>query len=436
MRKLICLAGLFFYLTVFAETASEKLSFDFQKITIRDLISILAQYSEKNIILSDKVSAQEISLHLKDVSWDEALTVILSSQGLAKRQVGNTLIIAPVSEITQQVQQQIQYQVAQGQDEDLETRLITLKYAKANDLMAALKDKNNLFSTKGSFGVDVRTNSIWIEDISSQLDQIQTLISELDKPAQQVSIEARIVTVDSNYEKDLGIKFGVSGGHHLSGSLAGANALAEGKNPTSIPLKDRLNFDFPSSPTVGGSGTLGLALFKLADGYMLDLELSALQAEGAGEIIAKPSLITQNQQAAVIRTGQDIPYQEKTSSGATNVNFKKAVLSLEVTPQITPDQHILLTLHINQDKPSSRLINGVPAIDTREMTTQVLVKDQQTIVLGGIYEEADDHQIERVPFISDIPVIGKLFEHQHEQKEKRELLIFVRPKIQKDNLSE
>ena len=168
---------------------------------------------------------------------------------------------------------------------------------------------------------------------------------------------------------------------------------------------------------------------KLGDGYGLDLELSALQAEGAGEIIAKPSLVTANQQAATIQTGEDIPYQEKTSSGATNVAFKKAVLSLAVTPQITPDQHILLDLHISQDKPSSKLINGVPAIDTREITTQVLVNNNQTLVLGGIYEEAEDHQVERVPFISDIPLIGQLFQHQHEQKEKRELLIFVRPSV-------
>lgn len=433
MKKIFFL--FLFSLSAFAEDSSERFSFDFQKISVRDLITLLAQYSQQNIILSDKVSNQEMSLHLNDVNWQEALTVILSSQNLGERRVGNTLIIAPLSDITQQVQQQAQFDDAQNQDDTLSTRIIPLKYAKANDLLNMLKDKNNLLSSKGTFGADTRSNSIWVDDTAPYLDRAQNLISQLDQPAQQVSIEARIVTVDSNYEKDLGVKFGVSGGHHLSGTLAGANDLANRESPSSIPLKDRLNFDFPSNPTSGNSGTLGLALFKLADGYMLDLELSALQAEGAGEIIAKPSLITQNQQAATIQTGEDIPYQEKTSSGATNVAFKKAVLSLEVTPQITPDKHILLTLHISQDRPSSKLINGVPAIDTREITTQVLVNNEQTLVLGGIYEEAENHQIERIPFISDIPLIGKLFQHQHDAKEKRELLIFVRPKIQEGSES-
>lgn len=421
MKLKIFLIFFLLSVTAFAEQPKEDLSFDFQKISVRDLIGVLAKYSDHNVIISDKVQNQEISLHLQHVTWQEALSTILDSQGLGQRQVGDSIVIAPLSDIAQQQQQQIV---------PLDSKIVPLKYAKAQDLAAMLKDKNNnLLSARGNVGVDTRTNSLWLEDTPEQIVQVKKLIDQLDTSVQQVSIEARVVTVDSNYEKDLGVRFGVSGGHHLSGTLEGANDLAARTNPANIPLKDRLNFDFPSTATAGGTGSLGLALLKLSDGYMLDLELSALQAEGVGEIIAKPSLVTANQQAASIQTGEEIPYQEKTSSGATNVAFKKAVLSLEVTPQITPDQHILLNLHISQDKPSSKLINGVPAIDTREITTQVLLNNHQTIVLGGIYEETEAHQVERVPFLSDIPMLGALFQHQHMQKEKRELLIFVRPSV-------
>ncbi len=418
LRILVFLAA---SLSAFAQQNDQKLSFDFQKISVKDLIYILAKHSQKNIILSDKVPNQEISLHLQSVTWEEALSLILSSQGLSQREIGNTIIIAPIEDIAQQ-----------ADTTPLASKIISLKYAKAQDLEKMLKNKeNNLLSTRGNVSFDPRTNSLWIEDTPTQLSQVQTLITQLDVSVPQVSIEARVVTIDTNYEKDLGVRFGVTGNNHVSGTLEGANALAGGANAASVPLQERLNFDFPATPTAGNSGTLGLALFKLGEGYLLDLELSALEAEGGGEIIAKPSLVTANQQAATIQTGEDIPYQEKTSSGATNVAFKKAVLSLEVTPQITSDQKILLNLHISQDKPSSKLINGVPAIDTREITTQVLVNNRQTLVLGGIYEETEDHQVERVPFLSDIPLIGALFQHHHESRGKRELLIFVQPTILK-----
>lgn len=418
MRFLLILL-LFITTICFADNQTQLISFDFQKINVRDLLRILAKYSDKNIIINDQVANPEISLHLQNVSWQQALATVLTSQALTQKQIGNAIIISP-----------LQLEKQQQQLEPLTSRVIALHYAKAQDLANMLKDKNNnLLSERGNIGIDTRTNSLLIEDTTTQIEQLAQIINQLDYAAPQVAIEARVVTVDSSYEQDLGVRFGVSGGHHLSGTLNGANQLAGRVDPAAIPLKDRLNFDFAAAPTGGNAGSIGLALFKLADGYMLDLELSALQAEGAGEIIAKPSLVTANQQAAVIQTGEDIPYQEKTSSGATNVAFKKAVLSLEVTPQITPDKHILLTLHISQDKPSSKLVNGVPAIETREINTQVLVNNNQTLVLGGIYEEAENHQIERIPFVSDIPIIGNLFKHQHEQKEKRELLIFVRPSI-------
>lgn len=419
--------------TLCADTTTPPalLSFHFQNITPIELINILAQYSHANVILNAPLARKPISLHLEQVSWQEALNTVLSSQGLAQRQVGDNLIIAPISDITQQMQQQFSLQEQQKQLSPLQTIFIPLHYAKAQDIASLLKENtNHLLSSRGNVAVDLRSNSVWLQDIPSQLATIQTFIQQLDKSVPQISIEARIVTLDSHYEQELGLRFGISGGNHLSGTLTGANQLANRVNPASIPIKDRLNFDFAATPTVGNSGSLGLALAKLGAGYLLDLELSALQAEGAGEIIAKPSLVTANQQTATIQTGEDIPYQEKTSSGATNVAFKKAVLSLEVTPQIIAQgQQVLMNLHISQDKPSSKLVNGVPAIDTREIQTQVSVNNNQTLVLGGIYEETENHQQERIPFISTVPIVGKLFQHQHEEKEKRELLIFVRPSI-------
>ena len=427
LKQFALLFIIIFPISLYAET-DELLSFDFQKVKVNELIQLLAHYSHENIIISNKVPQQEISLHLQKVHWQEALQLILNSQGLSQRQIGNTIVIAPSNEIMQQIQQDYQLEEQQQQMAPANSEVIELKYAKAQDLATMLKDKNNnLLSAKGNVGADPRTNSLWIQDTPLQLKRIHGLINQLDQAAPQVNIEARIVTVDSHFEKELGVRFGLSANHHLSGTLSGANQLAGGTSPASVPLQDRLNFDFTNE--MSGTGSLGLALFNLGNGYLLDMELSALQAEGAGEIIAKPSLVTANQQPALIQTGEDIPYQEKTSSGATNVAFKKAVLSLEVTPQITPDQHVLLNLHISQDKPSSKLVNGVPAIDTREINTQVLVNNNEVLVLGGIYEESENHQVERVPFLSDIPLLGRLFEHQYQAKDKRELLIFVRPLI-------
>lgn len=413
-----------------ATTTTPLLSFHFQKITTIELIHTLAQYSHENVMLSDKIPNNTISLNLEQVSWQDALNTLLSSQGLSARTAGNTLIIATTHDITEQLQQQFALQEQQKQLAPLHSQLITLHYAKAQEVATMLKENNSrLLSARGNIAIDLRSNSLWLQDIPSQLEPLTTLIHALDQAVPQIAIEARVVTLDSHYEQELGVRFGITGGHHLSGTLAGANQLANQTKSSAVPLKDRLNFNFAATPTAGTPGSIGLALAKLGDGYLLDLELSALQAEGAGEIIAKPSLVTANQQTAIIQTGEDIPYQEKTSSGATNVAFKKAVLSLEVTPQITAAGEILMTLHISQDKPSSKSVNGVPAIDTREIQTQVSVKNNQTLVLGGIYEETEDHQQERVPFISAVPVLGKLFQHEHEEKEKRELLIFVRPAI-------
>lgn len=263
--------------------------------------------------------------------------------------------------------------------------MIQINYAKAADIAVLLKDKNNsLLSKRGTLSVDARTNTIWIQDTGVQIEEIRELVKQLDIPVKQVLIEARIVNVTKDFARDLGIRFGISRPTHLSGTLSGANQLAQNVAPADVvPLSDRLNVDLAATPVSASPASVGLALAKLGDGILLDLELSALESEGRGEVISSPRLITTNQQSAVIESGEEIPYQEATSSGATAVAFKKAVLSLKVTPQITPDNKIMMDLQINQDTPSPQTFNGVPAILTKEIQTNVLVNNGQTIVLGG-----------------------------------------------------
>jgi len=313
-------------------------------------------------------------------------------------------------------------------NDPLQHVLVPLSYAKAADILALINAPNShLLSPKGSITADSRTNSLWLEDVESFIPSLQRFIKYMDIAAPQIAIEARIVTVDIFHEHDLGFQFGINSLHHLSGTLEGAN-LAQQNTSSAVAIKDRLNFNLPATPQAQPA-SIGVAMLKLADGYAVDLALSALEAEGFGKIIASPKLLTNNQQTAAIEAGEDIPYQEKTSSGATNVAFKKAVLSLQVTPQIIHRDHILLTLKISQDKASAREVNGVPSIDTREITTQVLVKNGQTVVLGGIYETDNQQQIKRIPFISDLPFIGQLFTYHHDTAQKRELLIFVKPTL-------
>lgn len=329
-----------------------------------------------------------------------------------------------------------------GQDQDLlmplpmrhkpilKSSLIQINYAKANVIAALIKDKNNsLLSKQGRLSVDVRTNMLWIHDKTSRIRQIRGIVKQLDIPVKQVQIEARIVNVTKEAILDLGIRFGISTPAHLSGTLNGANQLMQG----AVSIADRLNVDFGAP--VQSPASIGLALAKLGNGILLDLELSALESEDKAEIIANPRLVATNQHAAVIESGEEIPYQEATLSGATAVAFKKAVLSLKVTPQITPDNCLLLDLEINQDTPSGRLVNGVPAINTKSIHTSVLVNNGQTLVLGGIYKQDKNSTIKRVPFLGNLPVIGVLFRNLHRKVKNEELLIFITPRIITNNLS-
>jgi len=399
----------------------KPITMNFQNIPVRTVLELLAEFTGINIVVSDKVVGN-ITLSLNNTPWDQALDIILTSNLLDKRQTGNVMLIAPADEL----------RIAK-ESTPLYSELLQINYAKANDIATLLKDQNNsLLSKQGSLTVDGRTNSIWIQDKKIKINNIRQLLKRLDVPVKQVLIEARIVNVTKDFAQDLGIRFGVTHQPDVTGSLRGATELSHGVLPG---LADRLNLDLAALPIGGGAASVGIALAKLGNGILLDLELSALESEGKGEIISSPRLITTNQQAAIIESGEEIPYQEATLSGATAVAFKKAVLSLKVTPQITPDDKILMDLKINQDTLSVRTVNGVPAILTKEIQTSVLVNNGQTIVLGGIYKQDKNNTINRVPFLGELPVVGRLFRNQSVKVKNEELLIFITPRIITNNLS-
>lgn len=392
---------------------TKNISLSFQDIQVRSALQLIAQFANINLIMSDKITGN-MSLELQNIPWSQALELILKTQGLAKRQMGNVLLIAPIDEIAAREQEELKITAIEQDQGPLQTTLLQINYGKANDLATVLKDKNNsLLSARGMVNVDTRTNTLWVLDTPNKLAEVKHFVKLLDIPVKQVLIEARIVNLDSSYERNIGVRFGIT-------KSATEPVMASSNN------NNNLHFD---TPTLTTPNSLGLAVIKLGDGFLLDLELSALESEGAGEIISSPHLITANQQTAEIQAGEEIPYQEASSSGATSTTFKKAVLSLQVTPQITPNQKILLNLKVTQDKPGTKLINQEPSIDTREIQTQVLVNNGQTIVLGGIYENRNSQSIERTPFLSSLPILGNLFKHTQKTKDRSELLIFVTPKI-------
>lgn len=409
---------------------NQLISLNFQDIKVRSVLQLLAQFKGLNIVMNDAVQGS-ISLHLENVPWDQALTIILQSQGLGEKQIGNVLLIAPLLDIAAREKQQLQAEQQLQDLAPLQSELIQINYGKAAEIATLLqqnKNGTNLLSSRGSVSVDGRTNTLWVQDTPDKLSVIKHLVMQLDVPVKQVLIAARIVNIDSDYEEELGVRFGITQGPHMSGTLAGANALASGSSAGDVPLAQRLNVDLPVATP--GAGSIGLALAKLGTGTLLDLELSALENEGLGQVISSPRLITADQQAAVIESGEEIPFQEQTSSGATNVTFKKAVLSLSVRPQITPDHKVVLNLQVNQDRANfSRTVLGMPAIDTRQIETQVLVDDGQTVVLGGIYETDNSKSIQRVPFFGSLPVVGALFSHKTIVAKRTELLIFITPHI-------
>ncbi len=423
----------------------KRISLNFQNINIRAVLQLLADFTGVNMVVSDNVKG-DITLRLNDIPWDQALDIILTTQGLDKRRTGNVMLIDTKANLDKMEESKLKSQQIIQKLEPIRSDLLQINYAKAADLAILIKDKqNSLLSEKGKISVDARTNTIWIQDTGTKIEEVRDLIKQLDVPVKQVLIEARIVEVSKDFSQDIGIRWGISRPPTLSGTLSGANqmqrSVVTGVDPLAAaanvtPFTDRLNLDLVAAPAnLANPATLGIALAKINDNILLDLELSALESEGRAELISSPRLITINQQSALIESGQEIPYQEATSSGATAVAFKKAVLSLKVTPQITPDGKILMDLQINQDTASPQTFNGVPAILTKEIQTNVLVNNGQTIVLGGIYTQDKTKTINRIPFFGELPVVGVLFRNKQVGIKNDELLIFITPKIITNTLS-
>ena len=413
---------------------TEPITLNFQDIQVRAVLQILADFTGVNLVVTDAVTGS-ITLNLHDVPWDQALDIVLTTQGLDKRQTGNILLIDKTAALVARENAVLEEHLAAQKFVPLRSRLFQIKYAKASDIAGMMKDKtSSLLSVRGTISVDIRTNTIWVQDTAEQIQAIKTLIKRLDIPVKQVVIEARIVNMMKDCAEDIGVRWGISKSTHLSGTMDGANKLANGIALTDVPLSERLNLDLSAMPIDATPASIGIALAKLGDHVLLDLELSALESEGRAEIVASPRLMTTNQQAAVIESGEDIPYQQATLSGATAVAFKKAVLSLKVTPQITPDGQLLMDLLINQDSDSGRRVQGVPIVLTKAIETSVLVANGQTIVLGGIYKHDKNNSIMRVPFLGTLPIVGNLFSRKQVRKRNEELLIFITPRIITNNL--
>ncbi len=432
--------------------SGEKVTFNFQDIEVRSILQLIADISGLNIVVADNVSGS-MTLRLTNVPWDQALDMILDAKNLDMRKNGEIIWIAPAKEIADRERSLLQAAEDRRILEPLRTELIQLSYAKAEDIEElintsveeAAESEQGLLSSRGSVTIDQRTNTLLVNDTDEKIKEIQRLVEILDVSVRQVQIESRIVIAKSDFNKELGVRWGVTAFHigsnigSLSGSGAGARSLLasiiDPEDGASIiefpPLSNSYNVNLPVSNPAGSFG-----LSFLSSDILLDLELSALEEDGQGEVISSPRVITANQSEAYIKQGVEIPYQQSAASGATTVQFKEAVLELRVTPLITPDNRVQLDLQVRQDTVGElfRLasIGGVveiPAIDTRELVTSVLVNNGETVVLGGIYQHETNKSESKVPFLGDIPILGGAFRKRGTETKKRELLIFVTPNI-------
>lgn len=423
----------------------ERLSLNFQNIEVRAVLQLIADFTGLNMVASDTVTGN-VTLRLKNVPWDQALDIILKSKGLGMRKDDNVIMVAPQAEIAAREKLELEASKQIEELAPLSTEFLQVNYAKADELAKLIKaDANNLLSSRGNVSIDARTNTLIIQDVATSLESIRAMVAKLDIPVRQVLIESRIVNADENFRKDLGVRFGLSkatredpltnklGGSGEPGLIIGGGQAGTTDFGGTTAFNDGENENLMVTlPVAGATGSLSLA-YGIIGSYLMQLELSAALAEGRGENIASPKVITANQREAIIESGVDIPYQEATSSGATAVSFKKAVLGLRVTPQITPDDRILLDLTVNQDTPG-QVTAGVPSINTRNVSTQVLVNNGETVVLGGTYSEETSRTSDRIPFFGDLPYVGFLFKRTSDISNKSELLIFVTPKILKDNM--
>ena len=437
--------------SLFSETKEyegQRLTLNFQDIETRAVLQLLAETSGRNIVVSDTVQGN-VTLRLRNVPWDQALDIVMTTKGLDMRENGNVIIVAPAEEIAARETADLEAKAAINELEPLYSEFLQVNYAKAADLAALIggDSGNALLSERGSVGIDDRTNTLLVNDTAERLQDIRRLVRTLDIPIRQVLIESRIVVVNDDYSRDLGVRFGFTGvTDNSDDGIISITGTGEGSDiivgsaldnlantgqpfPVTVPgIEDRFNVNVPIENPAGR-----LALAILNSDYIVDLELTALQAEGRGEIVSTPRIITANQKEARIEQGVEIPFQESASSGATTTQFKKAVLSLTVTPQITPDNNIIMDLLVSKDNVGQLTPSAtgglVPSIDTRSVETQVLVRDGQTVVLGGIYETERRETINKVPFLGDIPGVGFLFRSKSNVSNKSELLIFVTPRI-------
>ena len=419
--------------------SGERLSLNFQDIEVRAILQLLADFTNKNLVASDSVEGS-ITLRLKNVPWDQALDIILKARGLGKREVGNVMMVAPQEELTARERLELESQQQYLELSPLHTEFIQVNYAKAGDMAAIIRNEaNNLISERGNVTVDERTNTLLVQETKTYLKEIKKILVALDIPVRQVQIESKIVIANDDFSKDLGVKLGYSlstnpgavGGNPnviIGGGIGGdaeVGAVTSFQNLTDTAISKE-NYQV-SLPVAGPAGALRMMIGKQGS-YLLNLELQAAQAEGRGDIISTPTVITANQREATIESGTEIPFLEAASSGATSVSFKKAVLSLKVTPQITPDNRIIMDLKVNKDSVGT-IFSGIPSIDTNNLITQVLVQDGETVVLGGVYESTDTNSRRAVPVLGDIPVLGRLFRSNSKSEKKKELLVFITPRI-------
>ena len=421
----------------------ERLSLNFQDIEVRSVLQLLADFTGLNLVVSDSVEGN-LTLRLKNVPWDQAMDIILKTKGLAQRKSGNVILVAPTDEIAAREKLELEARKQVEELEQLRTEFIKVNYAKAADMADLLKLKDNaILSPRGSVSVDVRTNTLLVKDTNASLSNVRQLLTELDIPIRQVLIESRVVIANDDFSKELGVRFGASN-DSLGNQAAGDGAATSGTLNSVGNLFDNeaVNIDGDAlnvnMPVQNPAGSIALALAKLPLGTLLELELSAAQTEGRGEVVSSPRVITADSHTARIEQGVEIPYLT-IEDGTATLKFRKAVLSLETTPQITPDDRIIMDLEVHKDSRGEDVAFGqnlsAPTIDTREVQSQLLVDNGQTVVLGGIYETTQSTQVRRVPFFSDLPLIGSLFKSTIARDDRSELLIFVTPKIlQNQNL--
>lgn len=434
----------------------EKLSLNFQDIEVRSVLQLIADFTSLNLVASDTVSGR-ITLRLQNVPWDQALELILKTKGLDKRTSGNVMLVAPADEIAARERLELEAANQNEQLVQLRSEYIQVSYAKAADLQTMITSgintnntagsaSNSLLSPRGSVSIDARTNTLIIQDIPKKIDEIRDLVAKLDVPVKQVMIEARIVTANTSFAKELGVKWGVA--HDNIGTnkriMAGGSrtTLSDIRESTFDNATNTRTYDIASPTDLAvdlgidkvGASSLAVGIMN-ADNVVLDLELSALQSDGHGEIVATPKVLTADKQKALIASGKQIPYQEASSSGATAIKFINAELRLEVTPSITPDGRVNMELFINKDSAGEALANGSLTINTNRISTNVLVDDGQTVVLGGIFSNESLKGVTKTPLLGDIPFLGRLFRQEVTRNDKQELLIFVTPRLLNDTIA-